>query len=518
MRIVIESASSFDSLQSQINVPNATYVLECNQQTFGTIANPLVFPAGSNIEFCGGSFIGGYVLINGLLQNDVIYPVWNNVNILYSSSNYVRSGFLNEYLRPEWFGAIGDGVTDDSIALQQCIVEARLSGAKIFLAAKRYLLKSPIHLFSGSYIEGALPGSIDRNVQIGSSLVFDLSDETDAAIVLDSSVKDSAGQNIDPSGCYKFMIKRLGIINNKTTTNIGLRLTSSNEDPVPREGLIENVLIYHFETGILVNSLSYVKFSQICLIGYKTGIQINKTGLYVEFGWFYDIYMNTTLPNSVGLDINSGNNLYFNEVDINDCTQGMWLHSDQPLFNYFFSRINLMRCGTGVAIKAVDNFITRLNFSEVTLYYSECGFSFDREGYYNIGDSSFVDIIDSVENNLKLLWIKDSSLSLASCIFERVRALGRIVGFSHVGRLNLFNIVSSGEFVMSAGTQSYTYVITNRSVLDFAPSVFVDCSDKNLVYSVTVSNTLLGNLSIRIDVDSSLTQNVQFNYFFPRLS
>lgn len=58
MRIVIESASSFDSLQARFNVPNATCVVACNQQTFGAMANPLVLPAGCNVEFCGGLFIG----------------------------------------------------------------------------------------------------------------------------------------------------------------------------------------------------------------------------------------------------------------------------------------------------------------------------------------------------------------------------------------------------------------------------------------------------------------------------
>ena len=518
MKIVIEPSFSFGALQQQLNTPNAIYVVEHEQQTFGSASNPLVFPAGSKIEFCGGSFIGGYVLLNGLLQNDVTYPVWKNVNILYSFANYVYLGFLNEYLRPEWFGAVGNGLTDDSLALQQCITEARFSGAKVYLSAKRYLLEHTVHLFSGSYIEGVLPGSIDRNVHIGSSLIFDLSDESEVAMDIDSSLEDSFGEYVDPSGCYKFIIKRLGIISNNTTTNIGLRLHSSGEQPVPREGLIENILIYGFETGILINSLSYVKFSQICLNQNKIGIKINKTDRYIEFGWFYNVYMNTTILNSVGLDIDGGNNLYFNEIDINDCNIGIWLHSEQSLFNYFFSRVNLTRCETCVSIKATNDFITRLKFSEVTLSYTECGFSFDREEDYNIGDSSFIDIIDSVQNSNYLFWIKDSSLWLSSCLFERVRALGRIIGFSHVGRLELTNMNSSGEFVMNSGLQSYTYVVTTRSVLDFVPSVMVDCSDKSLFYTVSVSNVSLGSLSIRIDTGSNLSHNVQFNYSFIRLS
>lgn len=517
MKIFIKPSSSFRELQKQLGEPNAVYVIEHEQNTFGTKENPLVFPEECTLEFCGGAFMGGYVLFNGLLQNDVIYPVWKSVNILYNFENYAYTGFRNMYLRPEWFGATGNGITDDSLAIQQCITEARFSGSKVYLSSKRYLLKCTLYLYSGSHIEGNIAGSIDRNVQIGTSLVFDLPEESDVAIDLNSSVKDKEGQYIDRSGCYKFIMRRLGIINNKISTNIGLRLISSDEQPVPREGLVENVLVYNFGIGILINALSYVKFSQICLIGYRTGIKINKIGIYVEFGWFHDVYMNTTQSDGIGLDIDSGNNLYFNEIDINDCKTGIWLHSEQPLFCYFFSRINLTRCVTCVAIEATNSFITRLKFSEVTLFYSECGFSFNRQGYYNIGDSSFVDLLDSVTTDNPLLWVKNNTLSLASCTFERIRALGRIRGLAYAGKLNLVNYSPSGEFVMRAGLQSYIYVVESRSVFDFVPSVISECSDKTLSYSISVENEQLGNLSIRINLESELTHDVVFKYLFHRL-
>ena len=141
MKIFIKPSSSFRELQKQLGEPNAVYVIEHEQNTFGTKENPLVFPEECTLEFCGGAFMGGYVLFNGLLQNDVIYPVWKSVNILYNFENYAYTGFRNMYLRPEWFGAIGNGETDDSLAIQQCITEARYSGSMVHLLSKRYLLK-----------------------------------------------------------------------------------------------------------------------------------------------------------------------------------------------------------------------------------------------------------------------------------------------------------------------------------------------------------------------------------------
>ena len=94
MKIFIKPSSSFRELQKQLGEPNAVYVIEHEQNTFGTKENPLVFPEECTLEFCGGAFMGGYVLFNGLLQNDVIYPVWKSVNILYNFVNCYRSRYV----------------------------------------------------------------------------------------------------------------------------------------------------------------------------------------------------------------------------------------------------------------------------------------------------------------------------------------------------------------------------------------------------------------------------------------
>ena len=91
------------------------------------------------------------------------------------------------------------------------------------------------------------------------------------------------------------------------------------------------------------------------------------------------------------------------------------------------------------------------------------------------------------------------------------------MGMSYVRKLNFVNVVSSGEFVMRSGLQSYTYIVENRSVLDFVPSVISECSDKTLSYSIFVENVQLGNLTIRIDLKSVLTNDVIFKYLFPCL-
>lgn len=514
MEIVVAKASSFDELACQFVWENAKYIIEHDQETFGTAKSPLVIPEGAMLEFRGGCFKGGYVSLNDFVQNDVLYPVWKNVKFLYPTSNYIKKGFQNKYLRPEWFGAVGDGDTDDSIAMQQCIDVAKNCGVMVYLSSKRYLMTRTIQLYSGNHIEGCISGNLDRNLQIGAALVFKLAESQKIAIDLYSSNNGVT----DPSGCYKFIINRIGIINLKEQiSDVGIRLSTEN-NTAPREGIIDNVFIRNFETGILANSLSYMKFSNICLFKFKTGFKFDKVGKYLEFAWLNEVYMNTNESDAIGIDINSGNNLYFDKIDVNDCNIGVWLHADYPLFSIFFSRINLTRCVTCVDIKADSSHVTRLNFSGITLDYFSHGFVFDRSGSYNIGDSAFSEVFDSTSSTNKLFFNKDSSLGLRSCLFEKIRALGGVSGLSNVRKLEMLNVPSFGEFIMPAGVQSFVYTVVDRSVIDFAPMVIVDCAVRNIAYSVEVKNTQFSELKIIVETETILTESIRFKYLFPQLN
>ena len=236
-------------------------------------------------------------------------------------------------------------------------------------------------------------------------------------------------------------------------------------------------------------------------------------------------YFNLPVIGAVNATVGSTSLGYQDIIDIIDDGIGIEKEEIPKIFGRFYRSLSVAdQPGVGIGlflareiIEATKAFITRLKFSEVTLLYSECGFSFDRKGYYNIGDSSFVDLLDSVTTDNPLLWVKNNTLSLASCTFERIRALGCIRGLAYAGKLNLVNYSPSGEFVMRAGLQSYIYVVESRSVFDFVPSVISECSDKTLSYSISVENEQLGNLSIRINLESELTHDVVFKYLFHRL-
>lgn len=63
---------------------------------------------------------------------------------------------INPELRPEWFGAVGDGSTDDADAFYRCISLAISSGARVTLSQRRYAIKSSktFNLTGDIFIDG----------------------------------------------------------------------------------------------------------------------------------------------------------------------------------------------------------------------------------------------------------------------------------------------------------------------------------------------------------------------------
>lgn len=75
----------------------------------------------------------------------------NNVTILPDENHAVN--IENVYVTPEEFGAVGDGVTDDSTAFNQCITKASDTGKFILLSNKTYyIIKSLSDIFGLTFI------------------------------------------------------------------------------------------------------------------------------------------------------------------------------------------------------------------------------------------------------------------------------------------------------------------------------------------------------------------------------
>lgn len=517
MKVIIKPASNFAELQKQFCITNCTYIIGIEQQTYGTSNSPLIIPENSTLIFEKGKFIGGYVRLDDTQQNDVHYTVWDNVEISGTSKDYIWKNFKNDIIRPEWFGAIGDGVHDDAKALQQAIKIASACGSIVRLSARRYLITETIHILSGTHIEGTLQGSFDRNVHTGSSIEANLTSD-DIALDINSNYKEE-GIEVDLSGCYKFILKDFGLINKKIDTpSVGIRLYSEGEKASPRNGAIENLFVNSFDTGFRLNALSYVKFHNISIGFCRMAIHIAQTGLYLEFGWFSNIYINTDTPKAIGIKIENGNNLYFNEIDINDCEYGFWINVLTSIFNLFANRFNITRCIYSMKFHAASEYMTRSKISEISIYGTPddgYGILFSRNNHYGFDECVFTDLFDAFPTQADFIRIEDMGMS--SSVFDRLRTYNKISGLTHVKKIGILSIPNYGEFIIPAGTiNNFSHNVTTRSPFDFTPIIIVS-PRRNFGISSTCSNTQSGNLSINISFQGVLQEPLLITYFFPQL-
>lgn len=104
--------------QDMINKPNTIYEIKYD---FDLNGETVQMNEGCTLRFEGGS------LNNGILKCD--NTIINNANFVVLNNCSFRGTILSEYVRPEWFGAIGNGIADDSNA----IISSINSGCDVLL-------------------------------------------------------------------------------------------------------------------------------------------------------------------------------------------------------------------------------------------------------------------------------------------------------------------------------------------------------------------------------------------------
>lgn len=106
--------------QSMINMPNTVYEIRYDFDLDGKVIN---IPENCELKFIGGT------LKNGTINGNII----------------------NDYIKPEWFGAKGDGYTDDTKAIQTII---NLNPKKIVFPNNRTFFVSNLYISNSLKIEG----------------------------------------------------------------------------------------------------------------------------------------------------------------------------------------------------------------------------------------------------------------------------------------------------------------------------------------------------------------------------
>lgn len=154
--------------QSYISKTNTIYVIRYDYDLNGSKIN---IPENSILLFDGGSLRNGTIIIGNSNIIAGFYKIFDNILIYDKGVDSAKIIF-----KVEWFGAIGDGITDDTLAIQSCSNNSRYG---IEFQTKNYVISDTISIKC-------------RNV-ITNNAVFITTVKRKFAFVFDSTASNTTG-------------------------------------------------------------------------------------------------------------------------------------------------------------------------------------------------------------------------------------------------------------------------------------------------------------------------------------
>ena len=215
--------------QDMINQPNTIYEIRYD---FDLNGNTLEVPENCTLKFEGGSLSNGKLLFQDTFITSASYYIFKNIQI------DEHSKCLNTEVYAEWFGAYGDGNTDDTKSIQAALDFAYFSQIyKLKLLGRIYLITDTIWVKDHLCIEGSsysnyYSSGVDNNwSEINnkgnqSILLANLRDINKFAI--DSDVIDENGNRYNIYSRFDSRKQVFGKYNNGSYILKHLRLVSKN--------------------------------------------------------------------------------------------------------------------------------------------------------------------------------------------------------------------------------------------------------------------------------------------------
>ena len=115
---------------TKLSAPNTRYIIrykhDLNKKKWS-------IPSNSVIEFKGGSIVNGAIRGN----NTVVSA---GLNVIFGLDLLIDGTWTIEKIYPEWFGARGDGQTDDTYAIEACLKLSLLSHGSTYLSSRTYIV------------------------------------------------------------------------------------------------------------------------------------------------------------------------------------------------------------------------------------------------------------------------------------------------------------------------------------------------------------------------------------------
>lgn len=188
--------------QEMISKSDTAYEIKYDFDLNGETLN---LPDNCLLYFNGGSLNNGTVKVNRTVIKAGSTHIFKNLNLTSDSkadSGAYINGLTCDALSPYWFGAKGDGVTDDSEAIQQALI-ASLDFKLPFYGAGNFVIKKNVYL-EEYYPTAHLDNRGGGQIRFSGSLIVD---NCDGLIVLTSglSFKFDKVMSVNNGGFIKFL-------------------------------------------------------------------------------------------------------------------------------------------------------------------------------------------------------------------------------------------------------------------------------------------------------------------------
>lgn len=485
------------------------------------ITGDLTFPANVTLLFKGGKILGSYTLRG--TNTSIVAPVMQ----IFDESLVLAGTWKVEKVYAENFGNT-DG-SNSNVAINKALKFSNLTGCKVQLLGKKYMINQPIVIHGNTALEGTVMGPS----QLSDSRPSQQGTVIEATGSINAINVETRGTQSDLD-CLRFWINNLNIRHLGTGTAINIFSTAADTFLTVRSGYITNIKIKQTDTGgygIRIEGGSYLKFDNISIsggLGVKVTARKNNEGKYVkyltEFLWFNKVALGDVKNTS--FEITQGNNLYLTEIDTNDSDTGLLISNETGgTFNVFVNRFNSARCVKGIHIKSYNDYITRIKVSEATILqtkvvrngtnvYPIAALYFDRAADKFIGESIFENInIDALESDILSTYrgIMEVGNSLDKCKFINIRC-GRKTQLRDSNQLTFMGIKQSGLYTANGGSTTYTIPLSSNSPFPGKPIVMVN-TNKNIPYSVATTNTSGSTSAITVTFATAPTGSVALSYF-----
>jgi hypothetical protein len=258
---------------------------------------------------------------------------------------------LAQYISVKDFGAVGDGVTDDTAAIQAA-VDATPKGTTIYFPAGTYAVSDAITINKPLVVRGAGPGSF---VEDTGGAYLKQTDNTKNGFTLVATVD---GYFFGAWGILDVHFYDLAIvgpsINNRAAFGIGVDTTVNGGDYHVRECTFNNINIMYFGTAVNLTGICYLNdFYGGCFSWCNNGFELlrgaasDSGGQTRFFGTTMDLILNDCIR--WNLDTVSGDIALFG-CTLADAKRGLVSNEEATITAHGCSFENLKNAGNGAGI------------------------------------------------------------------------------------------------------------------------------------------------------------------------